>query len=90
MKAEHDNWDNEGGHISAATSRVVHTPGCDMPYKVVLTSQAGDRTDHPFATIREAEEFIRRNTNLPIARSAMFDRPADEGPGQAPRTEVPQ
>jgi hypothetical protein len=78
MKAEQENWDNEGGHMSSTAGRVVRTPGCDMPYKVVLTDDVRKRTELAFATMQEAEAFIRRNTPRPAARCTLFDRAADE------------
>jgi hypothetical protein len=88
MNAEQDNWDNEGGHMSSLAGRVVRTPGCDMPYKAVLTRDGGERTEHTFATMREAEAFIRRNTPPPAARCTLFDRAAGEGLSSKPLREV--
>ena len=34
---QQDNWDNEGGHMSSLSGRVVHTPHARFPYKVVLS-----------------------------------------------------
>jgi len=79
MKIEQDNWHNEGGHITFSGGRVVHTPDGESPYKVVLSNDGGGFAEPSFATIREAEAFIRRNTPLPAARCTLFDRAADEG-----------
>ena len=78
IKAEQENWDNEGGHMSSTAGRVVRTPGCETPYKVVLTHDVGEPTEYAFATMQEAEAFIRRNTPRPAARCTLFDRAADE------------
>jgi hypothetical protein len=78
-KAEQESWDNEGGHMSSIVGVVVSTPACEMPYKAVLTRNATDRSEHAFATMREAEAFIRRNTPAPISRRTLFDRAAGEG-----------
>ena len=78
MKIEHVTWDNEGGQMSATAGRIVQTPGCDLPYKVVLTHHDCDESEHVFGTMREGEAFIRRNTPLPAARCTLFDRAACE------------
>ena len=64
MKAEQENWDNEGGHMTSTAGHVVRTPRCVMPYKVALTHDVGAPTEYAFATMQEAEAFIRRNTRL--------------------------
>lgn len=76
-RAEEEGWDNEGGHMSSTCGRVVCTPGAELPYKVVLYHQDRDETSNAFATIREAEAFIRRNTPVPAARPTLYDRDAD-------------
>ena len=86
--AEQENWDNEGGHMSSTAGRVVRTPRCVMPYKVVLTHDGGEPTEYAFPTMQEAEAFIRRNTPRPAARCTLFDRAADEGLGRKPLREV--
>ena len=85
-KAEEENWGNEGGHMSSNCGRVVCIPGAALPYKVVLAHVGQVESTHAFATIREAEAFIRRNSPAPIARSTLYDRgvgdtsPAEEFP----------
>jgi hypothetical protein len=44
--------------------RVVLTPGEELPYKVVLEHESGT-TEHPVATIREGEAFIREKAAPP-------------------------
>ena len=88
MKAEQENWDNEGGHMNSTAGRVVRTPRGVMPYKVVLTHDVGPATEYAFATMQEAEAFIRRNTPRPAARCSLFDRAADEVLGWKPLREV--
>ena len=79
-KAEHDNWDNEGGHMSSTAGRIMRTPETALPYRVVLTQDGRTTTEHAFATMREAEAFIRRNTPVPGASlSKLYDR----APGEA-------
>ena len=51
--------EDEGGHMSSTCGRIVRAPGADLPYKVVLTHHGRDETTQSFATMREAEAFIR-------------------------------
>lgn len=77
-RMEQECWDNEGGHMSSTCGRVVRTPGADLPYKVVLTHDGRAETAHDFVTMREAEDFIRRNTPVPAtALSTLYDRDPD-------------
>ena len=78
MRVSEAEWDNEGGHMSSTAGRIVRTPGSEPPYKVILTHCGRLETERNFATMREAEEFIRRNTPVPAARRTLYDRPADE------------
>ena len=77
MKTAKANWDNEGGHMSSTAGRVVQTPGADLPYKAILTLETGETTEHAFATMQEAEAFIRRNTPRPPERSTTYDHEAE-------------
>lgn len=88
-KSEQENWDNEGGHMSSTAGRVVRVPGAVMHYVVVLTRPESEATEHSFATMRDAEAFISRNTPVPnAALSSLYDRPAsDPSSPQADRTE---
>ena len=72
-------WDNEGGQMSSTAGRVTRVPGAELPYVAVLAHHGGDATEHGFATMREAEAFIRRNTP-PRGRalSELYDRPASD------------
>ena len=77
MKREEQSWDNEGGHMSSTAGRVTRVSGADLPYVVVLAHHESEATKHGFATMREAEAFIKRNTPLPGAvLSTTYDRPA--------------
>jgi len=58
-------WDNEGGHMSWGAGRVSDTPGAALPYQAVMTRPHGVPLYQSFATMREAEAFIRRNTPVP-------------------------
>ena len=79
MKRAGQSWDNEGGHMSSTSGRVVRIPGAKLPYIVTLSHHRSEATRHAFATMQEAEGFIKRNTPLPRAvLSATYDRPPSE------------
>lgn len=64
------------GHISG---RVVCTLGGKLPYKAVMIPAISPGTEHRFATMREAEEFIRRSTPVPARTlSTLYDRAPGE------------
>jgi hypothetical protein len=70
---------NEGGHMSSTVGRVVQVPCAELPFIVVLSHQGSEDTEHPFATMREAEAFINRNTPVPgTSLSSLYDRPASD------------
>jgi hypothetical protein len=63
--------------MSSTAGRVTHVSGADLPYVVVLTHHESEATKHSFATMREAEGFVKRNTPVPgRVLSALYDRPA--------------
>jgi hypothetical protein len=71
--------DNEGGHMSSTSGRIMHDPDAKLPYVVVLTHQGSEATKRSFATMREAEAFIKRNTPVPGRKlSPLYDRPASD------------
>lgn len=64
------------GHVSG---RVVRTAGNELPYKVVLLPAVLSGTEPRFATMQEAEAFIRRSTPAPArALSDLYDRAPGE------------
>lgn len=71
-------YPGEGGHMSSRFGRVVRTSDTDWPYKAILTHDQCAETQCSFATMREAEDFIRRNTPRPKPRSTFWDREAPE------------
>ena len=76
MKSDQENWDNEGGHMSSTAGRIGLLPGAERPYVVTLAHQTSVATEHAFATMREAEAFVKRNTPVPAAVLATtYDRP---------------
>lgn len=85
MKLEEEIWDNEGGHVTATAWRVIRSPGAKLPYTLILTHDVGEPTEHHFATMREAEAFIRRNAPIPgKGLSLLYNRPAFFGSSAEP------
>ena len=79
MKRNEQDWDNEGGHMSSTAGRVTHKPRTKLPYMVTLAHHQSDETRHSFASMREAEAFIKRNTPVPRAiLPTTYDRPAPQ------------
>jgi len=76
MKTHENDPDHEGGHMSSTFGRIVRTSDADLAYKVILSHDQCAETERSFATMREAEAFIRRNTPPPKARSTFWDRDA--------------
>lgn len=74
MKNDEHNREDEGGHMSCTSGRIVSVPGSDKQFKVIMSRESGPESEHLFATMREAEAFIRRNTPRPPERSTTFDR----------------
>jgi hypothetical protein len=61
--------------MSSTHGRVVLTPGAELPYKVILTHEGLPLTELAFATMRESEACIRRNTPRPLSRNTLRDAP---------------
>jgi hypothetical protein len=79
MKREDQPFENEGGHMSSTAGRVMHVAGAELPYVAILSHHESEATQHAFATMREAEAFIKRNTPVPARTlSALYDRPASD------------
>ena len=78
MRIEEAKWDNEGGQMNPSAGHVVHGPGTNLPYTVVVTRPRGRAFQRSFKTMREAEAFIRRNTPVPGPRSTLYDRAAGD------------
>ena len=79
IKREEQAWDNEGGHMSSTAGRITRVSGADLPYVVTLAHHRSEPSAHAFATMREAEAFIERNTPVPRrALSPLYDRPASD------------
>ena len=74
-----DNSPNEGGHMSSRYGRIVRTSDPDRPYTVILTHDQCAETTSAFATMQEAEAYIRRNTPRPKDRSTFWDRDGPTG-----------
>lgn len=79
LKREEQAWDNEGGHMSSTAGRVTRISGAELPYVVPLAHHGSESSEHKFATMREAEAFIQRNTPVPHqALSSLYDQPASD------------
>ena len=79
MKRAEQDWAHEGGHMSSTFGRVIHRPDEDLPFVAILSHHRSERTEHSFATMREAEAFIKRNTPVPERKlSKLYDRPAPD------------
>ena len=64
------------GYISG---HVVRARGGRLPYKVVMLPAIAPGDEASFATMREAEEFIRRSTPVPARPlSDLYDRASGE------------
>lgn len=74
MKSDEQGRENEGGHMSCTSGRVVSVPNTDKPFKVIMSREDGETSEHVFATMREAEAFVRRNTPRPPERSTTYDQ----------------
>jgi hypothetical protein len=79
MKAQSAAAKREGGHMSSTSGQVRHDPGAELPFVVTLTHSGGEPTEHGFATMRQAEAFVKRNTPVPgRTLSALYDRPPSD------------
>lgn len=80
-------WDNEGGSVDARvpittryadrviSGRIVHRGRPDSHYMVELTHEDGHKSEHPFATMREGEAFIKSAAPTPPRRDTSRDHP---------------
>ena len=69
--------DNEGGHMSYTSGRIVQASGTDKPFKAIMSQEDGRTIEREFATMRDAEAFVRRNTPRADERSTLYDRDPD-------------
>ena len=63
----------EGGHMSCTRGRIVSSPGTGLPFTAIMTREDGSTFEVAFATMGDAEAFIRRNTPSPSRRSTTYD-----------------
>lgn len=85
-------WDNDGGHVKATGWRVILNPDDDLPFTAILTPGVGGPVEQRFATMREAEDFIKQGTCLQApALSSEYDNyfgsPAERR-GRVPETVI--
>lgn len=78
-KRREQEWDNEGGYVNLDSSGVRHVANAALPYVAVLELEGGETIEQAFATMHEAEAFIKRNTPTPrVALSSLYDGPCSE------------
>ena len=77
MKKEQQLWDNEGGHMSCTSGRIVRLTDTHNRFKAIMSQTGGGTVEREFATMREAEAFVRRNTPRADERSTLYDRDAE-------------
>ena len=70
--------ERERGHVNSMFGRIVRTSDTKTPYTAILTHDQCAETECSFATMREAEAFIRGNTPRPKPRSTFWDRAAPQ------------
>jgi hypothetical protein len=75
-RLEHPGHD-EGGHMSCTSGKIVQVMGTHNRFKAVMSQARGGAIEFEFATMREAEAFVRRNTPRPDERSTLYDRDAE-------------
>jgi hypothetical protein len=78
-------WEDEGGRVDervprttryadrAISGRIVQRGGPDAPYVVELTHEDGHKSEHPCATMREGEAFIKNAIPTPPKRDTSRD-----------------
>jgi len=74
MKNDEQQWENEGGHMSCTSGRIVVVSGAGKPFKAIMSREGGEAIEREFATMREAEAFVSRNTPRAAERSTLYDR----------------
>lgn len=77
MKILNQPRDNEGGHMSCTSGRIVRVIGGHSRFKAIMSQAGGGTIEVEFATMREAEAFVRRNTPCADERSTLYDRDAE-------------
>jgi hypothetical protein len=80
-------WEGEGGSVDervpratryadrAISGRIVQKGGPNAPYVVELTHEDGHKSEHPCATMREGEAFIKNAVPTPPRRDTSRDHP---------------
>jgi hypothetical protein len=63
-----------GGHMSCTFGRITTVRSSDKAFRVIMSREVGEPSEHWFGTMREAEAFVRRNTPRPAERSETYDR----------------
>jgi hypothetical protein len=68
---------DEGGHMSCTSGRIVSRLSAGMLFTAVITREDGTTFEVDFATMSDAEAFVRRNTPAASARSTTYDHNRD-------------
>ncbi len=70
---------NSNVHHICNEGRVVLISGADLPYNAILTRPQGVPLQRSFASMREAEAYIRRHTPAPPpGLSTLYDQLASK------------
>ncbi len=78
IRTASDGGEDEGRQLGRGSDRVSYAVGSDLPYRAVLTRARGVPLYQSFATMREAEAFVRSNSPPPApGLSTLYDRPSD-------------
>ena len=80
MRKDEHCWSIEGEHMSCTAGRIVSVRGGggEQAFQVIMSRAGGETSEHVFATMREAEAFVRRNTPRAPTRSTTYDRESGE------------
>lgn len=77
-RSDEESWDNEGGHMSCTSGRIVSVRASgQQKFRVIMSREGGESSQHVFNTMREAEAFVSRNTPRPPARATTYDHRSD-------------
>ena len=77
-RSNNQSSEDERGRGNGPAPRIVHVADAELPYVVVLTDSLGHAQEPGFATMREAEAFIKRSTPARPGGKLwpLYDRPA--------------
>ena len=73
MREDEQISDNEGGHMSCTSGRVITARGSDKPFKVIMSRAGGETSEHWFATCGKRKPSFA-GIPRPPERSTTYDR----------------